>query len=44
MDEIAAGLTQSVAATVQARALAEDLKKQADRLAVIVGRFRLGEK
>jgi methyl-accepting chemotaxis protein len=41
MRDIAAGLTQSVAAARDIRSSAEALKTQADRLAEIVGRFKL---
>jgi methyl-accepting chemotaxis protein len=41
MSDIAAVLTQSVSATTAARAQAEELKRHADRLAAIVGRFEL---
>jgi methyl-accepting chemotaxis protein len=44
MGEIASVLSQSVEATRKTRALAEDLKNQADRLAEVVGRFRTGER
>ncbi len=39
MKDISTMLSQSAAATRQQRALAEDLKHQADRLAEVVGRF-----
>jgi methyl-accepting chemotaxis protein len=41
MKDISTMLTQSASATRQQRALAEDLKHQADRLAEVVGRFSL---
>jgi methyl-accepting chemotaxis protein len=41
MNEIATVLAQSVTSTQKTRSLAEDLKHQADRLAEIVGRFRV---
>jgi methyl-accepting chemotaxis protein len=41
MSDIAVVLTQSVSATKATRAQAEDLKRHADRLAEIVGRFQL---
>ncbi|MEO7331768.1 MAG: HAMP domain-containing protein [Minicystis sp.] len=41
MNDIAAILGQSVASTKQTRALAEDLKTQAERLAEVVGRFKV---
>ena len=43
MNDIAAILSQSVASTKQTRALAEDLKTQAERLAEVVGRFRVSQ-
>jgi methyl-accepting chemotaxis protein len=42
MKDISTMLTQSASATRQQRALAEDLKHQADRLAEVVGRFTVG--
>jgi methyl-accepting chemotaxis protein len=41
MRDITAALTQSVSAATQIRASTEALKSQADRLAQMVGRFRL---
>jgi methyl-accepting chemotaxis protein len=41
MRDVAAMITQSLAATQQIRSLAEDLKAQADNLTALVARFRL---
>ncbi|HEU4733777.1 MAG TPA: methyl-accepting chemotaxis protein [Kofleriaceae bacterium] len=43
MRDVASMITQSLAATQQIRALAENLKVQADRLTGLVARFRLPE-
>jgi methyl-accepting chemotaxis protein len=44
MKDISSMLTQSTAAVRQQKALAEDLKDQAERLAEVVGQFKLGQK
>jgi methyl-accepting chemotaxis protein len=44
MRDVASMITQSLAATLQVRSLAEDLKGQADNLTGIVSRFRLPQR